>query len=106
VAATVRRPTPALGLLEDTQALHREGWLLNSMKVQRLWREEGLRVPPKRRKRQCLGDPTTPVDRLPADRPEHVWALDYQFDVTATGRVIKLLHVVEEFTRDSVTQPC
>jgi hypothetical protein len=31
----------------------------------------------------------------------HVWALDYQFDVTATGRVIKILHVVDEFTRES-----
>jgi putative transposase len=32
-----------------------------------------------------------------------VWALDFQFDVTATGRVIKLLHVVDEFTRESLS---
>ena len=59
---------------------------MNRKKVQRLWREEGLRVPPKRRKRQRLGDSTTPADRLRAERPDHVWALDYQFDVTATGQ--------------------
>jgi putative transposase len=79
-----------------------EGWTVNHKKIQRLWREEGLRVPPKRRKRQRLGVSTTPADRLRAIRPDHVWALDYQFDVTATGRVIKVLHVVDEFTRESL----
>lgn len=29
-------------------------------------------------------------------------ALDYQFDVTATGRTLKILHVVDEFTRESL----
>jgi putative transposase len=73
--------------------------VVNRKKVQRLWREEGLRVPPKRRKRQRLGDSTTtPRERLRAERPDHVWALDYQFDITATGRTIKILHVVDEFT--------
>ncbi len=67
-----------------------------------LWREEGLRVPQKRRKRQRLGESTTPADRLVATHPNHVWGLDYQFDVTARGRVIKLLHVVDEFTRESL----
>jgi hypothetical protein len=77
--------------------------VVNRKKVQRLWREEGLRVPPKRRKRQRLGDSTTtPRERLRAERPDHVWALDYQFDITATGRTIKILHVVDEFTRESL----
>lgn len=83
--------------------LVREGYCLNRKKVQRLWREEGLRVPPKRRKRQRVGTSTTPADRLAATYPDHVWALDYQFDVTATGRVIKILHVVDEFTRESLS---
>jgi transposase InsO family protein len=82
--------------------MRREGWVVNRKKVQRLWREEGLRVPPKRRKRQRVGTSTTPADRLRAIRADHVWALDYQFDVTATGRVIKILHVVDEFTRESL----
>ena len=43
-----------------------------------------------------------PADRLRAERPDHVWALDYQFDVTATGRTIKILHVVDEHTRESL----
>lgn len=83
-------------------AVRDAGWTVNRKKVQRLWREEGLRVPPKRRKRRRLGESTTPADRLRAERPDHVWALDYQFDVTTAGRTIKILHVVDEHTRESL----
>jgi transposase InsO family protein len=82
--------------------LVREGHRVNRKKIQRLWREEGLRVPQKRRKRQRLGDSTTPADRLVAEHPDHVWALDYQSDVTASGRTSKILHVVDEHTRESL----
>jgi putative transposase len=63
------------------QLLH-QGWVVNRKAIQRLWREEGLRVPARRRKRQRLGTSTTPADRLAAEHPDHVWALDYQFDQT------------------------
>ena len=49
---------------------------------------EGLRVPQRRRKRQRLGESTVPAERLRAERPDHVWALDYQFDQTADGRLL------------------
>ncbi len=93
---------PRWGYRRAHAVLVREGYCLNRKKVQRLWREEGLRVPPQHRKRQRLGTSTTPADRLAATSPDHVWALDYHFDVTATGRVIKILHVVDEFTRQSL----
>jgi putative transposase len=70
------------------------GWDVNRKRVQRLWREEGLRVPPRRRKRRRLGDSTVPAQRLRAERPNQVWAFDFQFDQTADGRVLKLLNVV------------
>jgi putative transposase len=82
--------------------LVREGQQVNRKKIQRLWREEGLKVPSKCRKRRRLGGSLTPAGRLRASRPDHVWALDYQFDVTATGRTLKILHVVDEFTRESL----
>jgi transposase InsO family protein len=82
--------------------LARQGHHHNRKKVQRLWREEGLRVPPRRRKRQRLGTSATPAARLRAERPDHVWALDYQFDVTSAGRTLKILHVVDEHTRESL----
>ena len=69
--------------------LREEGWGVNRKRVQRLWREEGLRVPLKRRKRQRLGDSAQPARRLRAERPNHVWALDFQFDQTADGRVLE-----------------
>jgi putative transposase len=94
---------PRWGYRRAHAVLVREGHAVNRKKVQRLWREEGLRVPQKRRKRQRLGSSTTPADRLAATYPDHVWALDYQFDVTADGRVLKLLHVVDEFTRESLS---
>ena len=94
---------PRWGYRRAHAVLIREGHHVNRKKVQRLWREEGLRVPQKRRKRQRVGSSTTPADRLTASRPDHVWALDFQFDVTTTGRVLKLLHVVDEFTRESLS---
>ena len=78
------------------------GWSVNRKRVQRLWREEGLRVPPRRRKRQRLGQSTVPADRLRAERPGQVWAIDFQFDQAVNGRAIKLLNVVDEFTREAL----
>jgi putative transposase len=78
------------------------GWEVNRKRVQRLWREEGLRVPVRRRKRRRLGDSTVSAQRLRAERPDQVWAFDFQFDQTADGRLIKLLNVVDEFTREAL----
>jgi hypothetical protein len=47
-------------------------------------------------------DLDNPADRLHAERPDHVWALDYQFEVTSKGRTLKILHVVDEYTRESL----
>ncbi len=97
---------PRWGYRRAHAQLVEEGWSINRKRVQRLWREEGLRVPARRRKRQRLGDSTVPADRLRAERPDHVWALDFQFDQTADGRILKLLHVVDEFTREALAIEC
>jgi len=59
-------------------------------------------VPQRRRKRRRLGESTVPAKRLRAQRPNHVWAFDFQFDQTADGWVLKLLNVVDEYTRESL----
>jgi putative transposase len=82
--------------------LRAAGWTVNRKAVQRLWREEGLRVPPRRHKRQRLGSSTMPAARLAAEHPDHVWALDYQFDQTEDGRILKQLNVVDEHTREAL----
>lgn len=100
------RERPRWGYRRAHACLRGEGWEINRKRVQRLWREEGLRVPQKRRKRRRLGDSTVPANRLIAEHPEHVWALDYQFDQTADGKILKLLHVIDEFTREALTIEC
>ena len=74
-----------------------EGWAVNHKKIQRLWREEGLRVP-QRRRRKRLG--TSTVLQPVADAPNTVWAVDFQFDATTDGRPIKLVSIVDEHTRE------
>lgn len=96
------RDHPRWGYRRAWATLREGGWSVNRKRIQRLWREEGLRVPLKRRKRQRLGDSTVPAERLRAEHPNHVWALDFQFDQTADGRVLKLLNVVDEYTREAL----
>ena len=102
----ISRERPRWGYRRAHARLREEGWCLNRKRTQRLWREEGLRVPQRRRKRQRLGESTVPASRLAAERPDQVWALDFQFDQTADGRLLKLLHVVDEFTREALAIGC
>ena len=96
------REHPRWGYRRAWASLREEGWPANRKKIQRLWREEGLRVPAKWRKRQRLGTSTTPAARLRAERPDQVWALDFQFDTTTDGLILKLLHVVDEHSREAL----
>jgi transposase InsO family protein len=74
-----------------------EGWTVNHKKLQRLWREEGLRVP-QRRRRKRLG--TSTATTVTADAPNRVWAVDFQFDATTDGRPVKIVSIVDEHTRE------
>jgi putative transposase len=47
-----------------------------------------------------------PASRLSAERPNQAWALDIQYDQAAEGRIVKLMHVVDEFTRDALEMKC
>jgi putative transposase len=82
------RERPRWGYRRPHVRLLEEGWSVNRKRTQRLWREEGLRVPQRRRKRQRLGESTVPASRLRAERPDQVWALDFQYDQTADGRIV------------------
>ncbi len=74
---------------------------VNRKRVQRLWREEGLRVPVRRHKRRRVGT-STAGEWLRVSRVDEVWALDFQFDATTDGRVVKLLHVISEHPREAL----
>jgi putative transposase len=73
---------------------------INHKRVQRLWREEGLRRPVRTRKRRRVAPGT--AERLRAERPNQVWAVDFQFDETADGRRLKLANLVDEHTREAL----
>jgi transposase InsO family protein len=75
-----------------------EGWRVNHKKIQRLWRQEGLRVPQHRRRKR-LGTSTVP-DLPTADAPNRVWAVDFQFDATTDGRPVKIASIIDEHTRE------
>jgi putative transposase len=98
----ISRQRPRWGYRRAHALLLADGWTINGKRVRRLWREEGLRVPARKRKRQRLGVSTVPASRLAAERPNHVWALDFQWDQTADGRNLKLLNVVDEYTREAL----
>jgi putative transposase len=85
-------------------SLRERGWQINRKRVQRLWREEGLRVVQRTRKRRRTGDPE--AQWLRADRPGQLWAMDYQYDQTADGRMLRLLNIVDEFTREALVMRC
>ena len=95
------RRHPRLGWRTAHTVAHREGLAANAKRTRRIWRDEGLRRPPQRKaKRRRLADGT--AARLRAERPNDVWALDFQFDETADLRRIKLLKVVDEFAREAL----
>ena len=90
---------PRWGWRRAAKALRREGWHINNKRVQRLWREEGLRVPYRKRKKPLRGIGTA-VGAMSLIAPGALWALDFQFDTTEDNRTIKLLNVIDEFTRE------
>ncbi|HPB45298.1 MAG TPA: IS3 family transposase [Microthrixaceae bacterium] len=92
---------PRWGWRRAAKAARKAGWQVNDKRIRRLWREEGLRVPQKRRKQPLRGI-GAPVGAMCPIRPDALWALDFQFDVTVDGRTLKLLNIIDEFTREAL----
>jgi putative transposase len=94
------RKHPRYGYRRVAALLRREGWRVNVKRVHRLWRREGLKVPQRQRKRRRLGTNGNGCARRRAGRPDEVWSYDFVFDQTADGRRLKVLPVVDEYTRE------
>ncbi len=88
------------GYRRITGLLRGEGWPVNHKRVERLWRREGLKVPQKqpKRGRLWLTDGSC-IRRRPAYR-HHVWAYDFVTARTQDGRPLKILTVIEEYSRE------
>ena len=100
----ISKKHPRWGWRKAHAILRSEGFAVNKKRTRRLWREEGLKRPPRTRKRQRVGPQRG--DRLEATRPDRVWALDFQYDVTSNGRQLRFLNVVDEHTREALATTC
>jgi putative transposase len=94
------RQRPRAGYRTACGQLRQEGLRVNLKRVQRLWREEGLKVPRKQCKQRRLGTSEQGRQRRVATRPNEVWSYDFVSDQTTDGRRLKFLCVVDEFTRE------
>ena len=87
------------GYRRITALLHEEGWHVNHKRVERIWRQEGLKVPKKQPKRGRLWLNDGSCMRLRPEYPNHVWSYDFVADRTHDGRPLRMLTVIDEFTR-------
>lgn len=91
---------PRYGYRRVHVMLEQEGFRTGRDRVHRLWRKHGLKVPQKTHKRRRLGSSEGGITRHQAVRIDHVWTYDFVKDQTADGRPVKILTVVDEFTRE------
>lgn len=96
------RRHPRYGQRRIHALLRREGWRVNKKRIARLWREERLQVPVRKRKRRRLGHSANSCQRRPATAKNEVWCYDFVFDRTQDGRRLKFLTVVDEHTREAL----
>ena len=87
------------GYRRITALLRADGWHVNHKRVERIWRQQGLKVPARQPKRGRLWFNDGSCIRLRPEYRNHVWAYDFVFDRTRDGRQLKFLTVVDEFSR-------
>jgi putative transposase len=80
--------------------LRREGWKVNHKRVYRLYKLEGLVMRPKRPRRHVSA--SRRVLRATASHPNQIWSMDFMSDELYNGQRIKLLTLVDNFTRESL----
>lgn len=90
------------GYRRITALLWQEGWKVNHKRVERIWRQEGLRVPQKQPKRKRLWLNNGSCIRLRPERKNHVWSYDMMMARTHDGRAFRILTIIDEYTRESL----
>ena len=88
------------GYRRITALLRDQGWQVNHKRVERIWRREGLKVPKKQPKRGRLWLNDGSIIRLKPERKGHVWAYDFVACRTEDGRAVRMLTVIDEYTRE------
>ena len=96
---------PRYGYRRIWALLRNEGWRVNRKRIERLWRLEGHRVPPRRSQasgKRAQGAAEHAIWNLPATAPNHVWSYDFMGGRTRDGASLRILNVVDEYTRLAV----
>ena len=88
------------GYRRITGWLRLEGWQVNHKRVERIWRQEGLKVPKKQPKRGRLWLNDGSCVRLRPEYRNHVWSYDFVADRTYDGRAFRTLNIIDEYTRE------
>ena len=88
------------GYRRITALLQHSGSYVKHKRVERIWRREGLKVPGKQPNRGRLWLNDGSCVRLRPQWPNHVWAYDFVLMRTQDGRAVRLLAVIDEFTRE------
>lgn len=88
------------GYRRITALLRLEGWRVNHKRVERIWKQEGLKVPKKQAKRGRLWFNDGSCVRLRAEHKDHVWSYDFVQARTHDGRSFRMLAVIDEYTRE------
>jgi len=88
------------GYRRITALLQRAGWRVGHDRVERIWRREGLKVPQRQKPRGRLWLNDGSCVRLRAERANHVWSYDFVSTFTHDGRTVRMLNLIDEFTRE------
>ncbi len=90
------------GYRRITALLNHQGFEVGKDRVQRIWRREGLKVPKKQRPRGRLWLNDGSCIRLRAEHANHVWSYDFVHHVTHDGRSLRMMTLVNEYTREAL----
>lgn len=90
------------GYRRITALLRNDGWRVNHKCVERIWRKEGLKAPQKQPKRRRLWLNDGSCIRRRPEYPNHVWSYDFVADRTYNGRPLRMLTLMDEYTRESL----
>ena len=91
---------PRYGYRRITIKLREQDWVINFKRVYRLWCAEGLKVPRKQRKKLYTGGSDNACHRKRPEYYNHVWSYDFVAEQLENGRKVRLLVVIDEFTRE------
>jgi len=96
------RSNPRWGYRMVCGKLRLTGWPVNVKRIYRLWRQEGFKVPRRVRKKRRMGNKNGGISKQKASNSNDVWAWDFIHDRDESGRELKWLILIDEFTRENL----